>query len=41
VAGFLSVAVVRGAGLVRVAPADVRAARRVVDVLGAVRRGRP
>ncbi len=41
VAGFLSVAVVRGAGLVRVGPADVRAARRVVDVVGAVRRGRP
>ncbi len=41
VAGPLSVAVVRGAGLVRVAPADVRSARRVVDVLAAVRRGRP
>jgi hypothetical protein len=41
VAGDLSVAVVRGAGLVRVAPGDVRAARRVVDVLAAVRTGRP
>jgi dihydropteroate synthase len=41
VAGPLSVAVVRGAGLLRVGPADVRSARRVADVIGAVRRGRP
>jgi hypothetical protein len=40
VAGAVSVAVVRGCGLVRVAPADVRSARRVVDVVAAVRRGR-
>lgn len=39
VAGPLSVAVVRGCGLVRVAAADVRSARRVADVIGAVRRG--
>src|SRR5215213_8915602 len=38
VAGPLAVAVVRGCGLVRVAAADVRSARRVVDVIGAVRR---
>jgi len=36
VAGALSVAVVRGCRLLRVAPGDVRAARRVVDVLAAV-----
>lgn len=41
VAGLLSVAVVRGCGVVRVAAADVRPARRVVDVVAAVRRGRP
>ncbi len=41
VAGPLAVAVVRGARLLRVAPADVRAARRVADVVAAVRRGAP
>ena len=41
VAGALSVAVVRGCGLLRVAAADVRSARRVADVVAAVRRGRP
>jgi hypothetical protein len=41
VAGPLSVAVVRGCGLLRVAAADVRSARRVADVIGAVRRGHP
>ena len=40
VAGALSVAAVRGCGLLRVAPADVRSARRVADVIAAVRRGR-
>ena len=40
VAGPLSVAVVRGCGLLRVAAADVRSARRVADVIAAVRRGR-
>jgi hypothetical protein len=39
VAGPLSVAVVRGCGLLRVAAADVRSARRVADVVAAVRRG--
>lgn len=41
VAGALSVAAVRGCGLLRVAAADARSARRVVDVIAAVRRGRP
>jgi hypothetical protein len=41
VAGALSVAVVRGCGLLRVAAADARSARRVADVIAAVRRGRP
>jgi dihydropteroate synthase len=40
VAGALSVAAVRGCGLLRVAAADVRSARRVADVVAAVRRGR-
>jgi hypothetical protein len=41
VAAPLSVAAVRGYGLLRVAAADVRSARRVADVIAAVRRARP
>lgn len=41
VAGPLAVATVRGASLLRVVAAHARAARRVADVVAAVRRGSP